>query len=51
MTAYEVDIYVRDAAGEVVRERRLVMEAREGETLEVWVNDRLKYEDEGENPE
>jgi len=48
MTSYEIDVYVRDVEGDVVREKRFTIEAEAGETLEVWVDDRLKYEEEAE---
>ena len=49
MTVYEVDVYIRDAEGDVVREKRFTIEAEAGETLEIWVDDRLKYEEEAED--
>ena len=51
MTIYEIDIYIRDAEGDVVREKRFTIEAEAGETLEVWVDDRLRYEEEAEGDE
>jgi len=48
VTVYDVDVYVRDAEGDVVREKRFTIEAKAGETLEIWVDDRLKYEEEAE---
>lgn len=48
MTVYEIDVYIRDAEGDVIREKRFTIVAEAGETLEVWVDDHLKYEEEVE---
>lgn len=48
MTVYEIDVYIRDAEGDVIREKRFTIEAEAGETLEMWVDDHLKYEEETE---
>ena len=49
MTSYEIDVYVKNTNGVVVREHRLVVEATAWERIEVYVNDHTVYEDEGED--
>jgi hypothetical protein len=44
---YEVDIFVRDKkTGDVVHTHPQIYGIKKGEVLEVWVNDRLKFEEE-----
>jgi len=46
MTIYEVEIYVRDIeSNEVIERESHWIELWSGQSIEVWIDDRLKYKD------
>jgi len=51
MTVQEVEIFIRSTeTGQVTEKRKTVYDIAIGESLEIWVNDRLEYEHKPEEP-
>ena len=51
MSIQEIEIFIRSTdTAQVTEKRKIIREVVEGETLEIWVNDRLEYEYKYEAP-